>query len=63
MKTAFFRIAVMTLAFAGFVAPSVAKNAPAKTVTPVKALSTSSSFVGMPAPMCLPSSGQTCGMD
>ena len=62
MKT-IVRSIVMTLAFAGFIAPTVAKNAPAKTVSSAKVLSTSSSFVGMPAPMCLPSSGDVCGMD
>jgi len=62
MKTTFVRTAVMTLAFAGFLAPTIAKNAPAKTVSAAKVLSTSSSFVGVPAPMCLPSSGDTCGL-
>lgn len=62
MKTTFVRTAVMTLAFAGFLAPTIAKNAPAKTVSSAKVLSTSSSFVGVPAPMCLPSSGDTCGL-
>jgi len=62
MKTTFVRTAVMTLAFAGFLAPTIAKNAPAKTVSSAKVLSTSSSFVGVPAPMCLPGTGDYCGM-
>jgi hypothetical protein len=62
MKTTFVRTIVMSLTFAGFAAPSLITKAPAKTVSPEKVLSTSSSFVGMPAPMCLPSSGDVCGM-
>jgi hypothetical protein len=62
MKTTFVRTAVMTLAFAGFIAPSVARKASAKPVSAAKVLSTSSSFVGYPAPMCLPSSGNYCGL-
>ena len=62
MTTTFVRTAVMTLAFAGFIAPTVAKNAPAKTVSPAKVLATSSSFVGVPAPMCLPGTGNYCGL-
>ena len=62
MKTTFFRAAVMTLAFAGFIAPSVAKKAAAKPVSSAKVLSTSGSYSGYPTPLCLPGSGNYCGM-
>lgn len=62
MKTTFVRTAVMTLAFAGFIAPSVAKKATAKPVSAAKVLSTSSNFSGYPSPLCLPGSGNYCGM-
>lgn len=57
MKTNFVRAIVLTLTVAGLAAPSMtsAKTpAPAKTVT--------SSFTGQPIPLCLPSSGNVCGM-
>lgn len=61
MKTTFVRAAVMTLAFAGFIAPSVAKKATAKPVS-AKVLSTSGSYSGYPSPLCMPGSGNYCGM-
>jgi hypothetical protein len=57
MKTTFVRAIVMSLTFAGLVAPSMTSGktlAPAKTVT--------SSFTGQPIPLCLPGSGDYCGM-
>jgi len=56
MKTMIVRAAVMTLAFAGLMAPTMTAKtaAPAKTVT--------SSFTGQPVPLCLPGSGNYCGM-
>ena len=58
MKTTFVRAFVLTLTFAGLTAPSLT----AKTASPSKALSTASSWSGYPSPLCLPSSGQVCGM-
>jgi hypothetical protein len=58
MKTTFVRAVVLTITFAGLTAPSLT----AKTVAPTKAIATSSSFVGMPAPMCWPGTGNYCGM-
>lgn len=58
MKTTFVRAAVLTLTFVGLTAPSLT----AKTASPVKSITTTTSFVGMPTPMCLPSSGSTCGL-
>jgi hypothetical protein len=58
MKTTFVRAAVLTLTFVGLTAPSLT----AKTVSPVKSVSVVTSFVGYPTPMCLPSSGNYCGM-
>jgi Na+/H+ antiporter NhaC len=58
MKTTLIRAAVMTLTVAGLMAPSMT---PAKTVAPAK--SVASSFTGYPVPLCLPSSGNVCGME
>jgi hypothetical protein len=63
MKTTFVRTVVMALAFAGFVAPSLVTNAPAKTVSPAKVLASASSFTGYPVPLCVPSDPSHCGMD
>lgn len=60
MKTTFVRTVVLTLTFAGLTAPSLTS---AKTVAPIKAISVSSNFTGMPVPLCLPSSGNVCGME
>ena len=57
MKTTFVRAIVMSLTFAGLVAPTMTS---AKTVAPVKTVSTS--FSGYPSPLCPPSSGQYCGL-
>lgn len=57
MKTTLIRAAVMTLTVAGLMAPSMTSAkapAPAKTVV--------SSWGGQPVPLCLPSSGNVCGM-
>lgn len=62
MKTTFVRTLVMSLTFAGFAAPSLITKAPAKTVSPAQVLSTASGFSGYPPPLCLPSSGDVCGM-
>lgn len=59
MKTTFVRTVVMTLTFAGLVAPSMTS---AKTVAPAPAKTVMSSFTGQPVPLCLPSSGDYCGM-
>ncbi|HEY4009018.1 MAG TPA: hypothetical protein VGM11_02625 [Acidobacteriaceae bacterium] len=56
MKTTFVRAVVLTLTFAGLTAPSIT----AKTVAPSKTVV--SSFSPYPLPMCLPSSGDVCGM-
>lgn len=58
MKTTFVRAVVLTLTFAGLTAPSLT----AKTSAPTKAIATSSNFSGYPSPLCLPSSGNVCGM-
>jgi hypothetical protein len=57
MKTTFVRTVVLTLTFAGLTAPSLTS---AKTVAPTKAIS--SNFTPYPVPLCLPSSGDVCGM-
>ena len=57
MKTTFVRAAVMTLAFAGLMAPSMTS---AKTVAPAKTVT--SSFSGYPVPLCMPGTGNYCGM-
>ena len=57
MKTTFVRAIVMSLTFAGLVVPSMT---PAKTAAPAKTVT--SSFTGMPVPLCLPGSGDYCGM-
>jgi hypothetical protein len=57
MKTTFVRAIVLTLTFAGLAAPSMTS---AKTVAPAKTVT--SSFTGYPVPLCLPSSGNVCGM-
>lgn len=56
MKTTFVRVAVMTLAFAGLTAPSMT----AKTTS--KAVTTTTAWSGYPMPICLPGSGNYCGM-
>lgn len=60
MKTTFVRTVVMTLAFAGLVAPSMTPAKTAQTVAPAKTVT--SSFTGMPVPLCWPGSGNYCGM-
>jgi hypothetical protein len=57
MKTTFVRAIVMTLSVAGLAAPSMTS---AKTSAPAKTVS--SSFSGYPMPLCLPGSGNYCGM-
>ena len=57
MKSTFVRAIVLTLSVAGLAAPSMTS---AKTVAPAKAVS--SSFSGSPSPLCLPGSGNYCGM-
>jgi hypothetical protein len=56
MKSTFVRAIVLTLTVAGLAAPSMTS---AKTVAPAK---TASSFSGYPSPLCLPGSGNYCGM-
>jgi len=58
MKTTFVRAVVLTLTFAGLTAPSVT----AKTTASTKVLSTTTSWSGYPMPLCLPGSGNYCGM-
>ncbi len=58
MKTTFVRAAVLILTFASLTAPSLT----AKTTTPSKAIATSSNFSGYPSPLCLPGTGNYCGM-
>jgi hypothetical protein len=57
MKTTFVRAIVMSLTFAGLVAPSMTS---AKTPAPAK--TTMTSFTGQPVPLCWPGSGDYCGM-
>lgn len=57
MNTSFIRAVVMSLTVAGLVAPSMTS---AKSAAPAKTVS--SSFTGYPVPLCLPSSGDVCGM-
>jgi hypothetical protein len=57
MKTTFVRAIVLTLTVAGLAAPSMTS---AKTAAPAKTVA--SSFSGYPTPLCLPSSGNYCGM-
>ncbi len=57
MKTTFVRAIVLSLAFVGLVAPSMTS---AKTASPAK--TASSSFSGYPSPMCMPGSGNYCGL-
>jgi hypothetical protein len=57
MKSTFVRAIVLTLTVAGLAAPSMTS---AKTVAPAKAVT--SSFTGQPIPLCLPGSGNYCGM-
>ena len=56
MKSTFVRAIVLTLTVAGLAAPSMTSAKTAKT------LSTSSSWSGYPTPLCLPGSGNYCGM-
>lgn len=60
MKTTFVRVAVMTLAFAGLTAPSI--TSAKATSASAKAISTSSGWTGYPTPLCMPGSGNYCGM-
>ena len=57
MKTTFVRAIVLSLTFAGLVAPSMTS---AKTVAPAK--TATSSFSGYPSPLCMPGSGNYCGL-
>ena len=57
MTTNFVRAIVMSLTVAGLVAPAMTS---AKTPAPVKTVT--SSWTGQPVPLCLPSSGDVCGM-
>jgi Na+/H+ antiporter NhaC len=57
MKSTFVRAIVLTLTVAGLAAPSMTS---AKTVAPAKTVT--SSFTGYPVPLCMPSSGNVCGM-
>jgi hypothetical protein len=57
MKSTFVRAVVMTLTVAGLAAPSMTS---AKTPAPAKTVS--SSFSGYPMPLCMPGSGNYCGM-
>jgi Na+/H+ antiporter NhaC len=57
MKNTFVRAIVLTLTVAGLAAPSMTS---AKTVAPAKTVT--SSFTGYPVPLCMPSSGNVCGM-
>lgn len=57
MKTTIIRAAVMTLTVAGLMAPSMTS---AKTPAPAKTVA--SSFTGQPVPLCMPGSGDYCGM-
>jgi hypothetical protein len=57
MKSTFVRAIVMTLTVAGLAAPSMTS---AKTAAPAKTVT--SSFSGYPVPLCMPSSGNVCGM-
>jgi hypothetical protein len=57
MKSTFVRAIVLTLTVAGLAAPSMTS---AKTVAPAKAVT--SSFAGYPVPLCMPGSGNYCGM-
>jgi hypothetical protein len=57
MKSTFVRAIVLTLTVAGLAAPSMTS---AKTVAPAK--TASSSFSGYPVPLCMPGSGNYCGM-
>ncbi|HEX4155670.1 MAG TPA: hypothetical protein VHY48_08665 [Acidobacteriaceae bacterium] len=63
MKTTFVRTVVMSLTFAGFAAPSLIHQAPAKTVSSAKVLATASSFSGYPPALCAPSDPSHCGME
>ena len=56
MKTTLIRTAVMTIALAGLVAPSITNAKTTKTVT------TQTAWCGYPMPLCLPGSGNYCGM-
>jgi hypothetical protein len=57
MKSTFVRAVVMTLTVAGLAAPSMTS---AKTPAPAKTVS--SSFSGYQMPLCMPGSGNYCGM-
>jgi hypothetical protein len=57
MKSTFVRAIVLTLTVAGLAAPSMTS---AKTAAPAKTVT--SSFTGYPVPLCMPSSGNVCGM-
>jgi Na+/H+ antiporter NhaC len=57
MKNTFVRAIVLTLTVAGLAAPSMTS---AKTAAPAKTVT--SSFTGYPVPLCMPSSGNVCGM-
>jgi hypothetical protein len=58
MKSTFVRAIVLTLSVAGLAAPSMTS---AKTTASAK-ISTASSFSGYPVPLCMPGSGNYCGM-
>jgi hypothetical protein len=57
MKSTFVRAVVLSLTVAGLAAPSMTH---AKTAAPAKAVS--SSFSGYPTPLCMPGTGNYCGM-
>lgn len=57
MKNIFVRAVVMTLTVAGLAAPSMTS---AKTPAPAKTVS--SSWSGYPTPLCMPGSGNYCGL-
>jgi hypothetical protein len=57
MKSTFARAIVLTLTVAGLAAPSMTS---AKTAAPAKTVT--SSFSGYPTPLCMPGTGNYCGM-
>lgn len=62
MKSFTIRAFALTLAIASAAATSVSTAAHAKTPAPSKIAITMNNL-GWPAPMCLPSSGNYCGLD
>ena len=58
MKNFAIRLSVLVLAATGFASSTIASkaNSPAQKLSPVV-------VAGIPTPMCMPSSGKTCGMD